>query len=48
MSEVKDEIVEDVAEVIVEDTEVEATAEVEAPLTSLYSISNTSLNDRNV
>ena len=39
MSEVKDEIVEDVAEVIVEDTEVEATAEVEAPLTEARTVS---------
>ena len=40
MSEVKDEIVEDVAEVIVEDTEVEATVEVpEAPLTEARTVS---------
>ena len=40
MSEVKDEIVEDVAEVIVEDTEVEATVETpEAPLTEARTVS---------
>jgi hypothetical protein len=40
MSEVKDEIVEDVAEVIVEDTEVEATVEIpEAPLTEARTVS---------
>ena len=40
MSEVKDEIVEDVAEVIIEDTEVEATVEVpEAPLTEARTVS---------
>ena len=40
MSELKDEIVEDVAEVIVEDTEVEATVETpEAPLTEARTVS---------
>ena len=40
MSEVKDEIVEDVAEVIVEDTQVDATVETpEAPLTEARTVS---------
>ena len=39
MSELKDEIVEDVAEVIVEDTQVEADTKVEAPLTEARTLS---------